>query len=331
MYRENISNFVKEDRVKLLIPKNRGLNTYVRSLLPQIGVVTGENMEGLERIAKDDAAISSLEIDDIIMERTGQKTFQIDFVRGGDIPQLVEDFMGQGETVYGLTGDDLFDEYLMKMSWNNQRSGLKVLNTYDWFDEAAMYKRPALCLMARTSSISDLPEKPKLAMNSKYWFISNEYIEKAMYALGKKPAIKTYSGGTEETITDGINDCCIDIVYSGKSLRENGLNVLDIVRFSDIVLIGQDPNDMGNAFCEDYRQVMERKLNPKEDSLTTKLLNDGKERRNKIGVEMMELFSAIESGKNIPGEITDVMYALNLLMVAEGISPREIASALYRR
>lgn len=327
MFRENIFEFVKEKKATLFIPKNKGLNIYVRGLLPEIGVKPEKD---IEKIARDEAGFSSLIQAAPEDKKYPSCSLEIDLVRGEDIPQLVEDFTEKGETVYGLTGDDLFDEYLMKKAWNNERSNLIALNTYDWFDEAAMYKRPALCLMSRSGNISDLPKEPKIAVNKKYELISNNFIDKVLYALVKLPYIKAYNGGTEGTVTDGINDCCIDIVYSGKSLKENDLKVAEIVRFSDIVLIGQDQNGFGNAFCEDYRQVIGRKSNPKEGSLTTKLLSDRKERRNKLGVEMMELFSAVESGKNIAGEIADVVYAINLVMAAEGMNPWEVAGEVYK-
>lgn len=92
MIRESIGQFISEDRAKLYVPKNAGYNEYVWSILRVIGV--SENGE---------------------LERSGHTGGKLEILtaRGEDVPQRVDDCGNRGEAAYGLTGDDLFDEYML--------------------------------------------------------------------------------------------------------------------------------------------------------------------------------------------------------------------------
>ena len=122
MFRETIGLFVPEPKAKLYIPKNSGLHEYVNNLLSEIGVSDGGEF------TRTDRSVGTLEIIS---------------ARGEDVPQRVDDCLLRGEVSYGLTGDDLFDEYMLGAG----DSPLGVLNTYDWFDPSAQFYRPALCLL----------------------------------------------------------------------------------------------------------------------------------------------------------------------------------------
>ena len=124
MFREAIGLFVPEPKAKLYIPKNSGLHEYVNNLLSEIGVRNGGEF------TRVDESVGALEIIS---------------ARGEDVPQRVDDCLLRGEVAYGLTGDDLFDEYML----GADDSPLGVLNTYDWFDPNAQFYRPALCLLNR--------------------------------------------------------------------------------------------------------------------------------------------------------------------------------------
>jgi len=56
--------------------------------------------------------------------------------------------------------------------------------------------------------------------------------------------VVTYAGDTENTVKEGTHDWCIEVVYRGdkstaSAMSETGLKVAEIVRFSDISLIGR--------------------------------------------------------------------------------------------
>jgi hypothetical protein len=83
--------------------------------------------------------------------------------RGEDIPQRIIDLSDSGTLAFGLTGDDLFDEYVARYTAANDIApGLKLLNTYDWFDKEAEFRRPALCLMNKMDGLRIFQMMPKL-------------------------------------------------------------------------------------------------------------------------------------------------------------------------
>jgi len=304
MYREKITGFIEFPDATLFIPKNGGLYDYVNKILPESGL----DQERIESLSKGGL-------------------LEVILARGEDIPQRVAEYNRQGKKAYGLTGDDLFDEYLMNQRELKEQVRLAVLNTYDWFDEKAEFRKPALCLMAKTEDILDGDTRGlKVAVNKKYFQTSYEYLQKR---LGRKPRITSYSGDTEASVKDGINDCCIDIVYSGKSRKANGLKIVEPIRFSDIVLIGQDIDFLGKMFSVDYRSVNNRRSCP--DSRTYSLLRNKKLRRDKLVSEAAEVFSAIEGNGNLQEEIADLLYAINVVMVGEKVDPREIAEIMQER
>ena len=150
MFREAIGLFVPEPKAKLYIPKNSGLHEYVNNLLSEIGVSDrGE-------FTRADESVGTLEIIS---------------ARGEDVPQRVDDCLLRGEVAYGLTGDDLFDEYMLGAG----DSPLGVLNTYDWFDPSAQFYRPALCLLNREGQIPDSSAMVSIAVNKKYELSSRQY------------------------------------------------------------------------------------------------------------------------------------------------------------
>ncbi|MFO8016052.1 MAG: hypothetical protein R6U32_03035 [Candidatus Woesearchaeota archaeon] len=317
MYRENISGMIDDEYACLFIPKNGGLNDYVLSILPEIGIpessVSNLGEGGKTRATLDDG-----------------QTLELLMARGEDIPRRVEELNRRNLPAYGLTGDDLFDEFVMRSDLIEiDKCSTKALNTYDWFDENARFGRPALCLMSKTDT--EAGSEARVAVNSKYEFTSRRFIDRYFEGRAK---VSLYSGGTEETVLDGTNDCCVEIIYSGKNCEENGLRIIQPVRFSDVVLIGQDPYMLGSAFCMDYGQVEEKKRSPEEDSLTSMLLSDWKMRRNKTGEELLELYSKIDNGcseDEIVGEIADVLYMINVTMSAEEIPPEKVARLIEKR
>ncbi len=293
MYREPISNFMKEGEKTLFVPKNGGLNAYVKAMLPEIGV---DKLKDLEIVQ----------------------------ARGEDIPKRVYEYVEREKQAYGLTGDDLFDEWKLKEG----NMLVLVLNTYDWYDKDAEYKRPALCLMNQTGEIKDMPKKAKIAVNKKYELTSKLYLKNK---IKSGFAVSAYSGDTEKTVSDRTNDGCVDIVYGGSTREKNKLKVAGIARFSDIVLIGENPNYFGAVLAKDFRQIEERMKNPKQGSYTSELLKDRKKRRDKLISEAAEVFSAIEGKGNIVPEMGDLFYAMNVVMAGERISPRYVAKLMEER
>ena len=137
MYRENIYDVIKGTGEKisaLVIPTNNGLKGYGWKVMKEAGL----DLEKAEKIGKDQLKAGDL----TILLR-----------RGEDVPQIVVDEFAKGNIVFGLTGDDLYDEYRFR----NPENPLRIENTYDWFDGKARFRRPTLCLINRTGKEEDIP------------------------------------------------------------------------------------------------------------------------------------------------------------------------------
>ena len=286
MFREAIGQFVPEPRATLYVPKNKGLNEYVNSLLREIGVRDTREFDRADR---------SKGILDIVA------------ARGEDVPQRVDDCIQRGEVAYGLTGDDLFDEYVLEA--NN--SPLEVLNTYDWFDPSAQFNRPALCLLNREGLIPESSPPVSIAVNRKYERSSCQYLSQRLQSRRIQFSVVAYAGDTENTVVEGTHDWCVEVVYRGdkspdSAVSRAGLKVAEVVRFSDISLIGRK---ITNPWEEEYRRIVAVAQNPTGSS-TSKLLGDKNEICKKVGEESAEFVRAFTQETGIPAEYNDVVYAL---------------------
>ena len=70
----------------------------------------------------------------------GKETINI---RGEDIPQVISGLIKQGIKVIGITGEDLFKEYLIK----NRNSNLKIIKRIIWDDSEFIFRKPTLCFL----------------------------------------------------------------------------------------------------------------------------------------------------------------------------------------
>jgi phosphoribosyl-ATP pyrophosphohydrolase len=312
MYRENIYKFLGNGKKVLLIPKNGGLKQYVRKILPDIGIDCEREIKKIERGEKDSV--------------TAKKDLEILLARGEDIPRKVKELAQTGKQAYGLTGDDLFDEF--SAFFGKDFSGVALLNTYDWFDEKAEYGRPALCLMSTTGNWEGIPKKAECAVNLKYRMQSQLFLEDISKQKGKAIHANPYAGDTELTVAERINDCCVDIVYGGETRKKNNLQVVEIVRFSDIALIG--PDVPRNIWEHEYNRISIRKAKPTA-SYTSKLLCNENEIVKKFGQESAEFIQAYCKKKEVKPEALDVLYAIMAALISQDISWREMEKELERR
>jgi ATP phosphoribosyltransferase len=155
-------------------------------------------------------------------------------VRGEDVPLMIFSLLKQNKKIIGITGEDLFQEFILE----NKNTGLEIIERIIWKDEKCLFGKPTLCLLGPKNKIlSELPCVLRVCINRKYSKIAKKYLsrlEDKGYCFEKI----YLSGATEQTFVNNIADLVIDIVYSGKSAEENGLEVYDKIFESDIVLIG---------------------------------------------------------------------------------------------
>lgn len=145
-------------------------------------------------------------------------------VRAEDVPFFVELLSQKNISCIGLTGEDLFEEYNKK----NIKNKLIITKKIKWFDKKALYKKPALCLLGK---------KEKQLKNSTI-AINKKYSSMAENLLPQNTNKIYFNGSTETAAKLGLADFVFDIVYSGKSMKESGLEIITKFSCSDLVLVG---------------------------------------------------------------------------------------------
>ncbi len=313
MYRENIYDVLRmngEQIDTLIVPKNTGLKGYVWKVLKEAGL----DLYEAEQIGEG---------------KLKAKGLTLLLRRGEDIPRIVMDEFRQGRLVMGLTGDDLLDEYKLKDTGNT----LRVENTYDWDDEAAMFRRPALCLINKTGELdSFLPGIP-IAINAKYESTSRDYLRRSLTAKGINPKINVYNGDLESAVTNGSNECCIDTVYTGKSIKDRGLQIAQTIRYSDlsaITALRSEESFFGKVMKEEMRRLIGRRDSP-TDSYTSQLLADPQKAARKLNEEAFELGIAALGRGDVTAEAADVLYSTGLILARNNVSLEELARVMKER
>ncbi len=92
--------------------------------------------------------------------------------------------------------------------------------------------------------------------------------------------------------------------------------------------------DLGNMLYEEYNVIRNRKENMQEGSYTCYLFNKGLDKiLKKIGEEATETIIAAKNNdkSDIVGEICDVLFHTEVMMVEKGISWDDIADELAAR
>lgn len=122
-----------------------------------------------------------------------------------------------------MTGEDLFKEFTLK-----KETLLEVKQKIPWIDKTAIFGKPTICLLGK----KELKEDSVVAINNKYSNLAENFLS------GKKVKKIYFNGCTETAFERGIADFVIDIVYSGKSAKEAGLEIIEKIFESDIVILG---------------------------------------------------------------------------------------------
>ena len=196
----------------LFVPKNAGLRTYAFNALQKLNFDLNGHSNGYPEFTVDGKTIK--------------------LRRGEDIAQFMLDDMSQGHAVLGLTGEDLFSEFQLQ----NPTSDLSVVFRYDWDEPSARYLKPTLCLIGRVKNLDDLPARIKVAVKEKYRHTSERFLIETLGA-SREVDVTPYHGDLESAVASGARDCCVDVVYSGKTIDRYDLKVIEKIKPSDLVFV----------------------------------------------------------------------------------------------
>jgi phosphoribosyl-ATP pyrophosphohydrolase len=309
----------------VIIPKNGGLKDIVSTTLKDMGLDL-ETMEPLPGNQLTDGTFTVLQ-----------------YNRGEDVPRLVEDYYFDRKIkAIGFTGDDLFDEYMIKTPF----STLNLLETVEWIDplreengklKGAKYTRPALCILTRQEKTpkGDI----KVAVNRKYEQTSRLALEELKQQMNINPEIRVYNGNLEATLASKLNDMAIEIVYSGTSVIENNLQIVGKpLRCSDFSVIGVNESSP-RIFSLEYNVIQDRLKNPKQGSYTNKLASDPNKAAKKLGEEFAEYMQAVvtyrlnpteKNRSNVIEEYKQLQYVMSVNSAMLGITFSDIAGRGYK-
>ncbi|MBI5554221.1 MAG: histidinol-phosphate transaminase [Candidatus Diapherotrites archaeon] len=155
-------------------------------------------------------------------------------VRGEDVPFLLEQYAGKGRRVIGFTGEDLFLEAVL--AGRVKETGIR--KRIEWTDPAAAYGKPALCLLGPPGKkLSELNGKLTVYISAKYAKTAEKFLQ-TQEKPGKVFERVLVNGCVETGFAEGLADLVIDIVYTGKSMKQNGLEVYEVIQTSDFVVLG---------------------------------------------------------------------------------------------
>jgi ATP phosphoribosyltransferase len=155
------------------------------------------------------------------------------YARAEDIPFLLQQYANAGKTAVGLTGEDLYKEFLL-----NRATELEVLRRLEWNDKKAVFGKPALCLLGpNNKTLNEVPNKARVYIATKYKRLANCYLEKYK-KQGFKFKLFYVNGCIERSISEGLADLVIDIVYTGRTIRESSLQVYEKIQESNFLILG---------------------------------------------------------------------------------------------
>jgi ATP phosphoribosyltransferase len=159
--------------------------------------------------------------------------FERTAVRGEDVPLLANEVARSGRSVLAFTGEDLLDEWV---AGGRKLDGRLTRRSVPWIDSNARYGKPALCFIG-PSGVA-LPESGELrvALCAKYEHLARRYLQ-TLERPGLRIEPIAISGTVEATILHNLADFMIDVVVSGKTIDELGLEVQEIIMKSDLALL----------------------------------------------------------------------------------------------
>jgi len=186
-------------------------------------------------VPKNKGLNSKRDLIDGILNDEGIKEYKLMQVRGEDVGFFVSNLLTLGKKALGITGEDLFREWQLE----HPLEQLDVIRRYEWKDNDTLFGKPILCLLGpKGKTLENLPKNLKVAIANKYQKLSDHYLnllENKGYTFKKI----YLSGSVEDTFVYGIADLVVDIVYSGKSAKEAGLECYDKIFECDLVVIGR--------------------------------------------------------------------------------------------
>lgn len=167
---------------------------------------------------------------------TSNENIKIAILRTWDIPK----FVNYGVADVGIVGKDI----LFETDLENNYYEILDLNI-------------GICRLSLASLKNVLPKNKKIKVATKYPTFAKKYFSK----LSKDIDVVILKGAIEIAPILGLSDCIVDLVQTGKTLKENGLKELDLISdISSRLIVNKSSFKLNNKFIKDFVNKLKKEV-----------------------------------------------------------------------
>ena len=167
---------------------------------------------------------------------SSEENIKIAILRTWDIPK----FVNYGAADLGIVGKDI----LFETDLEN--------NYYEILD-----LKIGICRMSLASLDSKLPNNKKIKVATKYPSFAKDFFSK----LSKDIDIVILKGAIEIAPILGLSDCIVDLVQTGKTLKENGLKELDLIsNISSKLIVNKSSFKSNNKTIKNLLEKLKKEI-----------------------------------------------------------------------
>ena len=167
---------------------------------------------------------------------SSEENIKIAILRTWDIPK----FVNYGAADLGVVGKDI----LFETDLEN--------NYYEILD-----LKIGICRMSLASLDSKLPKNNKIKVATKYPSFAKDFFSK----LSKDIDIVILKGAIEIAPILGLSDCIVDLVQTGKTLKENGLKELDLIsNISSKLIVNKSSFKSNNKTIKNLLEKLKKEI-----------------------------------------------------------------------
>ena len=167
---------------------------------------------------------------------SSEENIKIAILRTWDIPK----FVNYGAADLGVVGKDILFETELEN------------NYYEILD-----LKIGICRMSLASLDSKLPKNNKIKVATKYPSFAKDFFSK----LSKDIDIVILKGAIEIAPILGLSDCIVDLVQTGKTLKENGLKELDLIsNISSKLIVNKSSFKSNNETIKNLLEKLKKEI-----------------------------------------------------------------------
>ena len=167
---------------------------------------------------------------------SSEENIKIAILRTWDIPK----FVNYGAVDLGIVGKDI----LFETDLEN--------NYYEILD-----LKIGICRMSLASLDSKLPKNKKIKVATKYPSFARDFFSR----LSKDIDVVILKGAIEIAPILGLSDCIVDLVQTGKTLKENGLKELDLIsNISSKLIVNKSSFKSNNKTIKNLLEKLKKEI-----------------------------------------------------------------------